>query len=280
MRTINEIKEGIAADFMRNPSAADLFGFPAGSNFEVHFSRVSIINVLFYVFACAAWTLEQLFESYRQEVETHIEQILPHTPRWYKNKTRDFMVGKELIPETDKYDTSGITPEQIDAARVVKYATADENKDSSILTIKVAGETDGIRTRLPEAIEGKLTAYLTEIKDAGVRINLVNRDPDTFNCRVDIYYNVMLPSETVGKACETAIKSYIENLPFNGEYTNMALIDRLQAVEGVRIAEFKQATSSADGVGSVVDIDARCVPAAGYFKTGLIDLNMKPYDQV
>ena len=77
----------------------------------------------------------------------------------------------------------------------------------------------------------QLAAYLAEIKDAGVRINLVNREADTFNCSVDIYYNPMLLPENVRRDCEAAIRSYIANLPFNGEYTNMALIDALQAVE-------------------------------------------------
>ena len=59
MRTIEQIKETIAVDFMNNETVADMFGFPAGDNFAAHFSKVSIINILFYLFASAAWVLEQ-----------------------------------------------------------------------------------------------------------------------------------------------------------------------------------------------------------------------------
>lgn len=280
MRTIDEIKESIAIDFMKNETVADLFGFPAGDNFAAHFSKVSIINILFYVFASAAWVLERLFEAHKAEVEARIEEIIPHRAKWYKSKVLEFMKDKTLLPDTDRYDISEMTDEAIDAARVVKYATADESRDASILTVKVAGDSGGTRSRLSDETETQLAAYLAEIKDAGVRINLVNKEADTFNCSVDIYYNAMLLPENVQRDCEAAIRDYIENLPFNGEYTNMALIDTLQSVEGVKIAEFKQATTAAADSPTVSAIDARHVPAAGYFKAGEISLTMIAYEQV
>lgn len=280
MRTIDEIKESIAIDFMKNETVADLFGFPAGDNFAARFSKVSIINILFYIFASAAWVLERLFEAHKAEVEARIDEIVPHRAKWYKSRVLAFMKDKVLIPDTDRYDTSGMTDDEIATARVVKYATADENRDASILTIKVAGENGGTRCRLSDETETQLAAYLTEIKDAGVRINLVNKEADTFNCSVDIYYDAMLLPENVQRDCETAIRNYIENLPFNGEYTNMTLIDTLQGVEGVRIAEFKQATTAAADSPTVSAIDARHVPAAGYFKAGEISLTMIAYEQV
>ncbi|WP_302586097.1 hypothetical protein [uncultured Alistipes sp.] len=280
MRTIDQIKESIAADFMNNEAVADLFGFPAGDNFAAHFSKVSVVNLLFYVFASAAWVVERLFETHRAEIEARIGEIIPHRAKWYKSKVLEFMQDRTLMPDTDRYDTSGMTQEEVDAARVVKYVTADENRNASLLTVKVAGEKDGVRCCLDPEVEMQLAAYLAEIKDAGVRINLVNREADTFNCSIDIYYNPMLLPENVRRDCEAAIRSYIANLPFNGEYTNMALIDALQAVEGVRIAEFRQATASASGMTAVTAIDARHVPAAGYFRAGQITLTMKAHEQV
>ncbi len=280
MRTIDEIKESIAADFMKNETVADLFGFPAGDNFAAHFSKVSVINILFYVFASAAWVSERLFEAHKAEIEARIEEIIPHRARWYKSKVLEFMKDRTLMPDTDRYDTSGMTDEAVEAARAVKYATADESRDASILTVKVAGEAGGVRCRLSDETETQLAAYLSEIKDAGVRINLVNKEADTFNCSADIYYNAMLLPENVRRDCEAAIRNYIENLPFNGEYSNMALVDALQAVEGVRIVEFKQATASASDTTTLTTIDARCTPSAGYFKAGEITLTMKAHEQV
>lgn len=250
MRTIEEIKETICADFMRNESVAELFGFTPGDSFTSHFSKVSVIGILFYIFAVAAWALEKLFDTYKGEVDTRIEEIIPHRPRWYRDKVLAFMKGKTLIADTDRYDTEGMTEDAIAAARVVKHAVAVENRDASLLTIKVAG----------------------------VRTALVNIDPDRFNCEADVYYDPMLVAETVESACREAVRNYIENLPFNGEYTNMALVDALQTLDGVRIVEFRGATTVAAGEEVLVTIDARCIPAAGYFEMGDVILNMKAYN--
>lgn len=278
MKTIDDIKESIAADFMQNESAAASFGFPVGANFTTHFSKVSIVSILFYVVACAVWVLENLLDLHKQEVNTRIEEILPHRPKWYRDKVLAFMKNMPLISDTDRYDTEGMSEDEIAAARVVKHAVAMENRDASILTIKVAGEAGGKRCRLDDDTESQLAAYISEIKDAGVRINLVNIVPDIFNCEIDIYYNPMLLPENIEQSCRDAIQKYIENLPFNGEYTNMELVDTLQKVEGVKIPEFKSATTAANGESTLSAIDARCVPAAGYFVPNNIVLNMRAYE--
>lgn len=280
MRTIAEIKESIAEEFMRNESAAKAYGFEAGEAFSAVFSRASVENVLMYVFAVAAWTLETLLSEHKSDVSAQIEAILPHRPKWYRDKMLKFMVGKELVTDSDEYDTTGMSDAEIDAARIVKHAVAVENEDASILTIKVAGENgNGERQPLNAAEERQLRAYIAEIKDAGVRTDLVNADADRYNCEIDVYYNPLLQPSGVETECREAIKVYIENLPFNGEYTNMALIDTLQGVEGVKIAELKRSTAQAADESTVTAINARITPRAGYFKTGEITLNMIAYDE-
>lgn len=278
MRTIAQIKESIAADFMRNEAAAARFGFKTGDRFSEHFSQASVVGLLFYVFACAAWTLEKLFDTYRQEVDARLDALLPHRPKWYRDKMLAFLKDRSLEPDTERYDTTGMTSEEIAAARVVRHAVAAEDPEASRLTIKVAGERDGRRCPLDAQTAKQLEAYIAQIKDAGVRTELVNAAPDRFDCRLDIYYDPMLQESSVESACRTAIGEYIENLPFNGEYTNMALVDRIQQVEGVRIVEFRSATATAAGTSVSQTIDARHVPAAGYFETGEVALTMKVYN--
>ena len=263
---------------MRNEDVARAYGFKAGESFTAHFSKVSVESVLFYIFACAAWVVERLFDEHKREVNACIEEILPHRPKWYRDKVLDFMKNKVLIADTDRYDTEGMSEDDIAAAKVVKHAVAVENADASILTIKIAGENSGVREPLDAETETQLAAYIAEIKDAGVRINLVNIDADTFDCEVDIYYDPMLLPEEVEGACRETVRTYIENLPFNGEYTNMALVNELQKVEGVKIVELRGATTSASGETVVVPINARHVPVAGYFKAGTITINRYVYE--
>lgn len=264
---------------MRNESAAKVYGFTVGDSFAAFFGRLSVEGVLCYIFAVAAWALESMFETFRSEVNANIEAMIPHRPKWYRDKVLAFMKGRTLIPDTDDYDTTDMTDEEIAAARVVKHAVADESKDASLLTIKVAGEQGGQRSPLDEETQIQLEAYIAEIKDAGVHTALVNVAPDRFNCELDIYFDPMLTASAVENDCREAIQNYIENLPFNGEYTNMALVDRLQEIEGVKIPELRGATTVAAGESVVTAIDARCVPVAGYFTMGTVTLNMKVYNE-
>ncbi len=277
-RTIAEIKESITTDFMRNPDVARAYGFDAEAPFTSHFGKLSIESLLFYIVACATWVIECMFDRYKEEVEARIEAAIPHRPKWYRDKVLAFMKNKALIADTDLYDTADMAEGDIEAARVVKYAAATESSDASLLTIKVAGEANGVRQPLDAETETQLRAYIAEIKDAGVRVALVNQVADVFNCEVDIYYNPMLSCEAVEAQCIGAVKSYIENLPFNGEYTNMTLSSRLQAVEGVRIVQVGKATAKISGESTLTTINARHTPAAGYFSAGEIVINMEPYN--
>ncbi len=221
--------------------------------------------------------METLFDKHKADVEAEIEEIMPHRPKWYRDKALAFMKDKALVADTDHYATGDMSEAEIEAARVVKFAAATENEDASILTIKVAGGADGARSPLDQETAGQLEAYLAEVKDAGVRINLVNMPADTFYCEIIIYYDAMLLSENVEAACRTVIAGYVENLPFNGEYTNMALVDCLQTVEGVRIAELASAEVQIEGESTRTKIGVRYAPASGYFKVGGIKLRMTSY---
>lgn len=278
-RNIGEIKSEMAREFMRNEQAAELYGFEPGAEFGDVFGAASVENILLYVWAVCAWTVEQLVARHKKEVTAELEELIAHRPKWYRDKVLQFMEGKELEPDRDTYDTEGMSESDVSAARVVKHAVATESRDASLLTIKVAGESGGERRPLTAEQERQLKAYISEIKDAGVRVSLVNMEADTFGCTVDVYYNAMLEPGAVQTACVEAIRDYIENLPFNGEYTNMALVDRLQEVEGVKIVELRGSTAQAANESTTTQINARLTPAAGYFRPGEITVNMKAYDE-
>ena len=246
-------------------------------------SATAIWRLILWVTAAGIQTLERIFDTHQSEVNEIIENILPHRPKWYRDKALNFMVDKLLIPDTDRYDTTGMTDEEIETARVVKFATAIEEPGSSVLVIKIATGTTGNLKPLPGGTgnnatgqAGQFRAYIDEIRDAGVRWNLVNKEGDDFYCEIDIYYSPLLVPSDVSRAVQDAIKMYLNGLPFNGEYSNMALIDAVQVVDGVLIADLKFARIVSGF------INAKIIPEAGYF-TYLeenITLNLIPHSAV
>ena len=273
-RSISEIKRAICAEWMGNEDVQKAYGFSAGDNFSEKFSSVSVENLLFYIVAVGSWVVERLIDAHKGEVDAALDALTPHRPKWYRDKVLGFLKGKSLVNESDVYDTSDMTASEIENIRVVKYAAVSENASTSILTIKVAGETAGKRTALDAATQQQLENYLREVKDAGVRISLVKESADRFKCALSICYDGMLEAASVAKSVLEAVQDYVENLPFNGVYSNMALVDAVQQVEGVKIAEVESSAIMANGSDSWTAINVRVVPHSGYMSAADSDVTI------
>ena len=273
-RTISEIKSAICAEWMSNEDVASAYGFTAGESFSSKFSIVSIENLLFYVVAVASWISESLFDVHKAEVDAELDSKTPHRAKWYRDKTLSFMKDKTLAEDSDEYDTSAMTADEIEAAKVVKYAAVSEGTSSSIVTIKVAGESNGVRRALDSSTLKQLENYLMEVKDAGVRINIVNKEADSFKCELSIYYDGLLESSSVAEAVLAAVQDYVENLPFNGVYSNMGLVDVLQEIDGVKIAEVTSSSVKACEADGWTPISVKTVAESGYMKACSSDITL------
>jgi hypothetical protein len=258
-RTTAEIKTAMTEVFRKNATISELYGLDPDKTFDEQFSKASIESILFYIVAFCMHTLEMIFDTHKEEVNTIIDNMLPHRAKWYRDKALNFMVDTDLFQDTDEYDTTKMTDEQIADAKVVHYATAVEEPGSSVLIIKIATGDVGSLEPLTADQATQFKAYINDIRDAGVVFNVINQTGDDFSCEVDVYYSPLFVPSDVKTAVKTAIQGYLNGLPFNGEYSNMALVDTIQRVEGVRVVEFKNAKTGNQF------INAKITPTAGYF---------------
>lgn len=240
-------------------------------------SKVAIYRLLAYIVAFAIWTLEVLFDIHKREIDTAIYEQKSGTPTWYKNMSLGFQYGFDLIIDSDKYNNTRYTEDQIEASRIIKYCSVKESAESNRLIVKVASEQDDLLTPLTPTQITSFTQYINEIKYAGVQINVVNNPADKLLLDMDIYIDVLVIDETGnsiasgGKPVETAIKNYMKSLPFDGELVINDLIEKLRAVDGVINAHIKTASSSYYDTltSSYVEfspINVKTIPVAGYFE--------------
>ncbi|MBQ3563250.1 MAG: hypothetical protein IJA21_01415 [Clostridia bacterium] len=283
-RTIKEIKADMTANFIKQRAVISAYGLDGKKTFDQQFSRVSIESILFYVFAAALWTLEKLFDLHTAEVKERIEQLEPHTLRWYVNKTKAFMYGRKLVADTDYYDTSNMSDTDIEAAKVVKYAVASES--NTVVYIKVAGEKEGKPSLLNESQLSALNSYINTIKDAGVSVQIRNEQADLMRISLVVYYDPTLFAAdgtslvSNGKPVDDAVKSVITNLPFNGIYRNTDLLAALQTIPGVEvvdISDVKVKACNAETWNDVVGFDR---PYSGYYEIKSLDVEYKQYSAV
>lgn len=255
-----------------------IIGQLTANGITVSGSRTSIRRIWTYVVAFCVWSLDVVFDLHKTEVSAMLSDLKPHTLRWYKNKGLAFQYGHDLITDSDQYDNSGFTDEQIEESRIIKYAAVVETQNESRVIEKIATEVDGVRQPLTPEQYDSFIAYMTEVKDAGVKLTIINFLPDRLYLSIQIFYNPLVldaQGNSIldgGKPVEAAILDYMENgLDFNGELVLAHLIDRLQQVNGVVIPNLISAqTSWVDGetedYGDIQIIDVKKIPESGYFE--------------
>ena len=264
-RTIQEIQTLILQAKAQEPALNELNST----------SKVAIWRLWVYIIAVAIWSLEKLFDQHRADIDKRLAELKPHTARWYRSKALAFQYGFDLLPDSDTFNNQGYTEEQIEASKIVKYSAVIESKNEGRLIVKIAGEQGDTLQPITDAQKQAFEAYLQEIKDAGVRLSVVNYQPDVLHLQMKIIYDPLVLDSNgqsiihATKPVEETIKSYLKRLPFNGELVLAHLIDVLQQAEGVKIPHLVLAQSKnitiGGGYGAFETIEISKIPTAGYF---------------
>jgi len=277
---IADFKKLMTDSFIGDDTVKQLYSLSPDLTFEDQFSTVSLENIIFYDVAAAMFVMQQLFEQFKIDVSDILNSQTPGTANWYAYMAMRFQFGMKLVPETDYYDNTGLTDSQIAAMKVVHYAAAVEARDKSILYVKIATDSQpGERQPLSPAQLTAFKSYLNQVQYAGVRTSVINDPPDDMRLEIDIYYDPMVLDETGQRLDGTsdtpvqdAIRTFLKNIPFNGTYTNQRLVDTLQVLDGVIIAELKSASSRFGVFTEFTEINAREIAHAGYYR--ILDENL------
>lgn len=285
-RTVEEIKKDMTAEFMKMEAVKSRYGLDGSKSFADCFSMASLENIIFYVFAVAVWALEKLFDMHRADVDARIEQLEPHTLRWYVSKAKAYMQGQKLVTDCDYYDTEGMPEQDIAAAKVVKYAVATES--NTVVYIKVAREVDGNPAALTAGQLEGLTSYMNEIKDAGVSVQLRNEPADQMRIDLLIYYDpTLLIIDANGNGSQNGkdpvretTKQVIENLPFNGMFRKSDLMAALQALPCVEVADIKSVTVKPRNSAEWQTVEGYDRPYSGYYSIDALTVDYQPYNAI
>lgn len=262
---------------MANPNLATSYGFDQGDSFDEQFSMASFENFLFEVLAFALFVHEQLFKKHRNDIDEQLYNQKSGRLPWYRFMALQFQSGFSLLPDSDKFDNTNATPEEIENSKIVQYAAVNETDDESRVIIKIAAEDSGELMPINETELEAFEFYVSEFKWAGVPTTVVNLPPDKLFLQIEVYRDPLV-LDTNGVSIsngnipvEDAIEEYMKELPFNGQFVIADFVDKLQEVEGVEIPHIVGISSSyieaeSEGYGEPVFFDVRRIPQSGYFK--------------
>lgn len=260
-RTITEVQNQIISAFQAD---ANLAAMDSGS-------ATAIWRLVTRVVAASIVALEVLYDAFVVEVSDVISIQKPHTKRWYQAKCLDYQHGFDLVDGEDYYDNTGFEVDQIQDAKIIAQAAVEEV--DGLLIIKVNTEQTGELVPLGTPEYNAFSAYIGEVKDAGVKVLIRSANADKFKMDWDVYYDPLIigpdGSRLDGSAVEPirdAIIAYLRNLPFNGIYVKAHHVDFIQALEGVFVPEVRGCLAARYDTSTFQSVDVSYNTFSGFLR--------------
>lgn len=292
-RTINEIQQTSLDAIASAPelSALEVLTTQEQQSLQpTSASKVAKWRLWVWVFSMAVWHLERLWDVFRDETEARVAATRPHTKEWYREKGLNYLHGIELVPETDYYDTSALTDEQITQAKIIANAACIKEilYGAGRLRIKVVKLVNGQYVQLTNEELTGFTAYMNQVSDAGTLVVCTSGPADMLRIDLDVYYDPTILNPfgqrldgTDPQPVQNAIKNYLKSLRFNGSFIKTKLVNELEAVQGVFYPEIKNAWSKygayeydTEGISNVGLINVIRIADAGHMKLDEAELNI------
>ena len=186
--------------------------------------------------------------------------------------------------------------EEIEKARVVKYAVATEDNTQVFIKVAARGNNGQPEQLKAEDLAG-LKSYLSQIKDAGVVVKVLNEPADNMRVELIVLYDpAILTAQPVGNAkpdadgfvkstllhdgvevVREAVSRVISQLPFNGEYRNSDLMAAIQSIEGIKVADIVKVEAAAGGSDAYSQVVGYRRPFSGYYALQNLTVKTRAY---
>jgi hypothetical protein len=226
--------------------------------------------------------LEWMFEQFKSEIQNIISTQKPHTLRWYRNQALLFQFGDALIDDVLIYDNAGQTDESIANKRIVKQAAATEV--GGLVILRVAKEITGSLVPLTPLELIAFKAYVAELKDAGIQLEVFSYAADKLKVVLDVYYDPSVLSATGENLdgldttpIQKAIALYLRNLEFNGVFVRTLMVDAVQNVTGVFAIETTSIQVARFDSMNYENVNVIHAPFSGYYVLEDLTVNYIPY---
>jgi hypothetical protein len=232
-------------------------------------SKVANWRMLLFLTSVFDWLGEVAMDQFLAEVNAIVEAAIPGTAQWLVKEAKAFQYGYQLQWISNKFQYSVVD----ETAKIVKRAAVVESGGQAI--IKVAKESGSAVVPLTSAELSAFTAYVNQIKYAGVSTSVISNTADDLKVNYNIYYDPLVLTSTGElisspgvKPVEDAVNDYLTALPFNGVLDLNDVTDEVQEAEGV-VSPFLLSAQAKFGANPYAAIGDRYLADAGYIQLDL-----------
>jgi hypothetical protein len=190
-------------------------------------SQTAKWNLYYFIVASCIAIFEQLQDLFKADLEAIASTAAPSTPQWTRNKVLKYQKGDVAQLNTTTFTVEYPT---INTANQILTRCAVITAPNRTVLIKVAKSDPPVPVSVGELAE--LQSYIETFNPAGIAFTLINENSDKMEVAATIYYNGQY-SAVISTNVVAALNNYMATLPFNGVISTQAVVDAIQAVEGV-----------------------------------------------
>jgi len=167
---------------------------------------------------------EQLWDTYRDELNAAIALAAPGTAAWIQAQVFKFQYSA-LTPQILQLINFAPSYTTVDTTLQIVTRCSVKTDLKKVVQIKVAKSEPPVALSALEY--SSLTGYLNSIMFAGIGFGLISQASDKMYMVADVYYDGQYAA-TIQDDVETSIEAYLKAIPFDGV---MLLSDLQQAVK-------------------------------------------------
>lgn len=232
-------------------------------------SKVAVYRLWAYIVSYAIWLHENIVETNAKNSRTYVEQ-------WYHAESLNYIDGVPLVWNGSffDYDTTGLTPEEIEARKVIKRC-AVKKLAQGVGQIKVATvDNAGNSVPLPPAVLSRFSNVMMQKAPVGTKLEFVNREADDLKIYLKVWVDDLIIDKTTGRILTTdeeiypvkeVMREYLANLSFDGRFVKTFCTDKIQQATGVVIPKITSAQHKYGGY-NWASFDEFVTADAGHFR--------------
>lgn len=211
-------------------------------------SQTAIWRVWVKLTAFVHYVLEKLFEVFRGEILDIIAKNRTGTLLWYAEKAKAFQFG-DTLNAYGEYDVIN------ESKRIITRVAVSEV--TSGVSIKIAKGEPPQQLNATEL--QSFTQYINQIKFAGVGATIINSPAEPVLVNIKVFYKD-IPEATALDKVKQAIRDYIKNIEFDGEFVINDMITFCRNQAGIVDIFVNSVTISGNAV-----TEGRYTAISGYY---------------
>lgn len=192
-------------------------------------SQTAIYTLWKYIISSAIWAHEKLWDLFKVELETIVDNAPIGTDSWVQAQAFKFQYSAtdpqivSLVNFVPSYPV-------VDTDLQIITRCSVKTLPNKVVSVKVAKSDPPSALSATELSSFK--GYLDDISFAGVQYNAVSLASDKLYLDAEVFYNGQYSTVISGNVI-AAINNYLSNIPFDGYVRVSALYDAIQSVAGV-----------------------------------------------